>query len=181
MNKPKIFLKDFILTGKFGPIEMGMSGEELLKNFGMPDNHGCLGGGVNNALLLNDWWKYGAFEFMFSDDNHKAIDLHFIHTEIDVNWNLEGGENIEIEPWVFKRGLKFEEFCQTLKEEGIAYRIFEVFKDDPESEDNNNIEIANPHLDLVIHFTKPGFENSRWLGGLSAISVSTQRFRRYYL
>lgn len=116
-----ISLKDFILTGHFGPIYIGMPMEELKEYLGEPSDHFDSGSG--SAVMF-----YNGFEFYYYTDSNmlyaiqndnirhegperKSAHLYYVNNTILVDtWFLEFGK-----PVTYKKVL------ERLRQEGIVF------------------------------------------------------------
>lgn len=59
-----IYLKDFVLTGQFGPVKLGMSKEEMIQVLGQPDDD--IDYDTGSCGLY-----YGWYEFFYFKDSEK--------------------------------------------------------------------------------------------------------------
>jgi len=57
-----ISLKDFIITGQFGPVTIGMTKDEVIKTLGKPDSDNDYGAGSGGLM-------YAWYEFFYSKDS----------------------------------------------------------------------------------------------------------------
>ena len=107
-------LKDFLLTLKLGSIHLGQSANDVVAILGEPD---CVGG----ESRKHRWppiWKYGDIELLF-DYRTQRIDMILINF-----WKQEhpcGGAAIQLDPWIFKGGLPYDELITQLDKESIDY------------------------------------------------------------
>lgn len=87
-QKIEIYLKDFLIKGKFDHLKLGKTKEWVLNNFPDPD-------GFPNSIKDNIW-QYGSFELYYTDNK-----LHQIYTDyID---DLNGGDSLKIDKWIFEK------------------------------------------------------------------------------
>lgn len=92
-HKIPIDMFEFLKMGKFDYIEIGQTQAWILNNFPDPDD-------FNGKLLARDIWRYGMFEFNFSE--HKLTHIfsdHFQHDRYGKQFNA--GNTIDINPWIF--------------------------------------------------------------------------------
>ncbi|NHN25681.1 hypothetical protein FIA58_008320 [Flavobacterium jejuense] len=105
-NSLQLNLTQFIKTGKFNFISLGVHKNELLANGFYPDDW------LNNETIESSKiWKYGNFEFHF--DNNSSL------KEILNNYvpKLDGGKKIHIQDWwLFKEGKYIPNLKETIKE-----------------------------------------------------------------
>jgi hypothetical protein len=94
MAKINLNLRDLIVHGNFGPIELGISKNDLLAQGLMPEAWFA-----EKSMEESTCWKYGDFEFYF-DVNMK---LESIFTDYVVR-KFDGGKKIIITDWwLFKK------------------------------------------------------------------------------
>ena len=63
-KKYTISIESFVFTGKFGPVELGISRREVEELFGLPETYLCFGD-VKPHYTLADTWYYGNWEIEF--------------------------------------------------------------------------------------------------------------------
>jgi hypothetical protein len=107
-----VSIKDFVVTGHFGPVRIGMNTTEVTTLLGMADDAGNFSGG-NSGLI------YGGYEFFFFDDALNAIQndgVDFRHPD-------------SVEPWILagNRGTKFDEIMSACNEDGVECEVIEYF------------------------------------------------------
>jgi hypothetical protein len=61
-----ISLKNFILTGNFGPIKIGMTKSQIIEYLGAPDEIADFGAGLSGLF-------YNGFEFFYDTENNDAL------------------------------------------------------------------------------------------------------------
>lgn len=116
-----ISLKDFILTGDFGPVYIGMFVEELKNHLGEPGDHYNSGNG--SGLLF-----YNGFEFYYYTDSNM---LYAIQND---NLRHEGPERksahlyyfndtILVDSWFMEFGkpVTYKKVLERLRQEGIVF------------------------------------------------------------
>lgn len=95
--KTEIRILDFIKTGKFGSIQLGMTDKEVINILGQPENEG----GSEDAFFFS----YGWWEIHFLRDNqNKAFLIHNDHLLFDCT---NHDEMVEFENKHFKIELDF--------------------------------------------------------------------------
>lgn len=90
MTKITVSMQDFLRTGEFGPVRLGMSRGQLRGLLGEPEGWGPSPQAKHNAGI----WKYGDVEFYLNEDFLWLIFADDIDT-------LDGGKAIDLDPWVF--------------------------------------------------------------------------------
>jgi len=86
----EVALKEFLFTGRFGPVELGMKRQDVLTCLGVAD---CTGG-TSRKHRIPAIWKYGSFEFHFGDAGQPLTLIHADDFE-----GLTGGARVALEPW----------------------------------------------------------------------------------
>lgn len=112
-----ISLFEFIKTGKFDIVELGLSKEQIINLFCKPDNKNDM---KNNMSI----WNYSTFELHFYKDNLMALwcdNLSYLKNPHKKQFRFD--------KWVFSRPklLTFSYFCSVLKKEQIGYKAYETF------------------------------------------------------
>ena len=110
-----VCLLEFVRTGRFGPIELGINRNELKEIIGDPDQWG-----LHASVELADIWKYGDIEFHFN----KSSQLYMIFAD---NFDVpRGNESFRIKPWIIREFLDAQLFKAELTASGIEYRETEI-------------------------------------------------------
>lgn len=120
-----VSLKDSLLTGQFGPIESEMSQSELLDLLGPPDAFGCCSAKHAQRAESAGIWKYGDIEFHFDDDRRVAL----IFTDT-FDEQPEGGAAIDLDAWIFRKGLTLAAAKSACAKVGIRCRELQSMCDD---------------------------------------------------
>ncbi len=77
LNSTKITLSSFFKTGKFGPIELGMTKAQVLETFGPPETNVDIPSGC--SLMESVIWLYNSLEFYFYESKApESAELHQI-------------------------------------------------------------------------------------------------------
>lgn len=124
MSKIAVSMLAFLRTGGFGPVSLGFTRRQLRGCLGEPDDWGPAPRAKHNAGI----WKYGdiEFHFHFREDALVSIFADNIKT-------LNGGEAVDIDPWIFHGGLLAADALESLAAAAIPYeRIHWTFDDDTE-------------------------------------------------
>ncbi len=100
-------LEEFLRTGEFGPVWMGMSRDDLLRALGEPERLGA----TSREQPIAAIWKYGDFEFHF-DPRTQLLALVYADA-FDVP---RGALGLAIEPGWLRGGLPLETALQRLGE-----------------------------------------------------------------
>jgi hypothetical protein len=112
-------MQDFLKTGEFGPIRLGISRRQLRGHLGEPEDWGPAPRAKHNAGI----WKYGDVEFHFSGDTLWLIFADNVE-------NLDGGKAIDLDPWTLNGAATVESVLQTLVEAHIPCQRIEWTLDD---------------------------------------------------
>lgn len=106
-----ISFREFVVTGKFGPVQPGMTRSDVERLLGEPEAWGTAGQPEIAAI-----WKYGEIEFHFSGDELCSIFS-------DQGFLTDGGEICRIDPWIIRAGLPLAEFQAALEAADIGYAV----------------------------------------------------------
>lgn len=120
-EKMLISIKDFAVTGHFGPVQIGMTTLQVTTLLGTPGDTGDFGGG-NSGLI------YGGYEFLFFDDRLIGMQNEWIDFSDPkcVSWR---NDNIKIDPWILtgERGTKFAEILSACQEDRVPCETIEYY------------------------------------------------------
>lgn len=119
-----ISLKDFITTGEFGPVRIGMTKDEVIKVLGQPDSDNDYGTGSGGLM-------YAWYEFFYWQDSLKINGIQNDHL---TNWQVGKikihkeaicfqNDKISIDIWFLQVGknISYGEVINILKSEGIPF------------------------------------------------------------
>ena len=110
MTKVSVSMQDFLRTGEFGPVCLGISRRQVRGHLGEPEDWGPAPRAKHNAGI----WKYGDIEFHFSGD---ALWLIFANPVE----KLHGGRAIDLDPWVLDGDASVNQVLEGLAAADIAY------------------------------------------------------------
>lgn len=126
-----ISLKEFVLTGKFGPITLGMLKEEVIRHLGEPESDHDFGTGYGCLI-------YGWYELFYLIDNHEITGIQNDHL---LTWGMEPDEKIkvhmesicfrneyfEIDIWFLRPGedLTYDQVKTELQSDKISFEEYE--------------------------------------------------------
>ncbi|MCM3869444.1 MAG: hypothetical protein ND895_01935 [Pyrinomonadaceae bacterium] len=106
-----VSLKEFIETGYFGAVCLGMNRTQVENILGIPEDTG----GTSNKYRNPSIWKYGDVEFHFEDG---ADNLWLIHLDdFDVP---SCGVLVDLDPWVISGSLTLAQAESQLLQSGLA-------------------------------------------------------------
>lgn len=91
MTKVNVSMQDFLRTGEFGPVRLGLSRRQLRGLLGEPEDWGVFPRAKHNATI----WKYGDIEFHFHFREDALVGVFADGVE-----ELRGGGAIDLDPWV---------------------------------------------------------------------------------
>jgi len=119
-----ISLKDFIITGEFGPVKIGMTKDEVIKVLGQPDSDNDYGTGSGGLM-------YAWYEFFYWQDSLKINGIQNDHL---INWTTGKrkihkeaiyfkNDKISLDIWFLQVGknISYREVTKILKSEGISF------------------------------------------------------------
>src|SRR4051812_19246412 len=106
-----VSLKDFLATGSFGPITLGMTRRRVTRVLGKPDQMANDTGGCASI------WKYGDIEMIFGG---KGLTLNLIDFHAFEGFP-SGGRRIRLDPWILREGLSRRTFQVAMRSAGIPF------------------------------------------------------------
>jgi len=111
--KISIDLEDFIKSGKFDHLKVGMTKDEVLNVFPEPEDW-------SNAAyyLSSNIWRYGNFELHFEEDTLLMIFNYYIA-------EMDGGESLEVKRWIFEpeNDRRLIEIMRKLNTERLSFEV----------------------------------------------------------
>ena len=125
MTKFKVDIRDFLRTGNFGPIQLGMTRSQVELLLGKPESWGGQYPEHSREQFeqyasYNDYpiWEYDAMEFHFGDDRKLLYLIHCDH----LDQLQSNGNTFTLDRWVFEANPPTREQVElALKEEKINY------------------------------------------------------------
>ncbi len=112
-----ISLKEFALTGEFGPVKIGMHRDAAVALLGKPGDETDFGGASSGFL-------YGWYEFFYETDTKEIEAIQNDHL-LDGDLFDYQNEHFQVDPWFLKAGKEFTfpEVVDLLQEEQIPFRV----------------------------------------------------------
>ncbi|WP_405207170.1 hypothetical protein [Aquimarina sp. LLG6339-5] len=116
----KINLKEFALTGDFGPVKIGMTKEQVIELLGEPDSDNDYGAGSTGLL-------YSWYEFFFDKKTKILKSIQNDHLQADCEDHNENilfkNNKIEIDIWLLKpyQDITLKEVKETLNDQKISF------------------------------------------------------------
>lgn len=126
MTMLRISLEEFLRTGRFGPVEVGMHELDVEKWLGVTEWKG----GETRKHRHPCIWKYGSIEFHFDHETRCVWLIFTDHFELP----LVGGGHFELDPWILAGNLTRADAEAELRAAGIAYQL-RRYKGDPEADE----------------------------------------------
>jgi hypothetical protein len=126
-----ISLREFTLTGNFGPIKMGMSRNEIVDLLGQPEAENDYG----ESCGLN----YGWYEFFYWGESLKLYGVQNDHLEADCDNHNEmilfENEKFKIDIWFLSVGkdITYKEVKDILNKEKLEYIEEVPYKNGPDT------------------------------------------------
>jgi len=111
----RVSLREFLTTGRFGPVQIGSSRDAVERAFGSPDDRDARARTDETARI----WKYGDIEFHF-DGRGADASLWLIHADSFV-LVPQGGPKVDLDPWIVSRALSLDVAEVELTKAGITY------------------------------------------------------------
>jgi hypothetical protein len=150
----KVSLKDFIITGIFGPFHLGMTRSQIKALLGSPDEVG----GVSRKNKVPSIWKYGDIELHYKNDNDSLFMIYLDNFDIP-----NGGSKIDLEPWIIRRGISRKVVEEQMIQNQINYCVLES----PYDENNSRLVIGIGIELLFIEKQQSKFDPEEGLYSLS--------------
>jgi len=118
LNMTIISLKDFILTGNFGQISLGMTKREVIEYLGEPSETIDFGAGVSELF-------YNGFEFFYWTDNEKIFGIQNDSIEQlftkNTKYILNKNTNVDTSFFSFSKTLTYKNLTEYLIKENITF------------------------------------------------------------
>ena len=115
-----VSMLDFLRTGHFGPVHLGISRIQTRDCLGEPEQWGPAPRAKHNAGV----WKYGDIEFYF--DNSNTLWMIFS----DHVKTLKGGAAMDLNPWVLNGSLMVKQALREFEDAGIPFQRIDWKVDD---------------------------------------------------
>lgn len=113
-----ISLKDFILTGKFGQISLGMTKSEVVEYLGKPSETADFSSGASGLF-------YNGFEFFYWTDNEKIFGIQNDNLEQlltkNTNYKLNKHTIVDTSFFSFSKTLTYRNITEYLTKENITF------------------------------------------------------------
>jgi hypothetical protein len=114
----QVELLDFLHTGNFGGITLGITRQQIIDLVGNPPEWHVRGRGRKKRFEAASIWKYGSMEFFFAENSGA---FHMIYTD---HFPLEGCETLTIiDPWLLRGGLTLDDALTLIKPTNLSYQL----------------------------------------------------------
>ena len=124
MTPVTVSMQDFLRTGEFGPVRLGLTRDQLRGYLGAPEDWGPTPKAERYAQI----WKYGDIEFHSHFKEDALVSLFADHVG-----TLRGGRAIDLDPWVLNGDALVGQVLKSLTLAQIPYqRIPWALDDDTE-------------------------------------------------
>ena len=110
----EVSLKELIESGRYGPLRLGVSREQVESFLGAPDDWSAGPCKFSQATIL----KYGDVEFHFDPRDDSLWLIHLEQFEAP-----SGGKSVSLDPWVIRPSLTVSEMEECLSRSGIRYQV----------------------------------------------------------
>lgn len=143
-----VSMQEWLRTGLFGPVRLGMMRAQVRELLGPPDDVG----GTSCKHRTPTIWKYGDIEFHFGGRAEPLGLICLDHFDLPT-----GGRAIALDPRVLRGGLPRREVERQLEASGLPYR-----RDDRPYADNSTRLVVRPCVALTFierqepHSSPPG-------------------------
>ena len=108
----KVSFLDFLKTGSFGAVRLGMTQGELQACIGAPQDTSI----IRRKQKRPEVFKYGSIEFHFDAEQDALWMIFLDHFVVP-----EGYGKLFIDPWIVRRDLSLEVLVNELRAQGISY------------------------------------------------------------
>ncbi len=110
----RVSMREWLQSGLFGPVQLGMPRSQVHELLGPPDDTG----GTSRRYRTPAIWKYGDIECHFGRRDDDRLHLIFLdHFAVPT-----GGRAITLDPWIIQGGLSRPDVEQHLDACAIPYR-----------------------------------------------------------
>lgn len=139
-----ISLKQFALTGNFGPVTTGMHRDEAVSFLGEPGNEAKFGKFASGFI-------YGWYEFFYETDSKLIYAIQNDHLQADclnhAEMFLYQNRYFQIDPWFLEAGrdFSFDEIAKILNQEQVPFRIVQREVETIEFESGVFFDFNNRH------------------------------------
>lgn len=112
----KISIEEFIKTGRFGSVKLGMSKQMIIHILGNPDSNANIG--INGDILLYGWYEF----FINHEDRLHSIQNDNYDPKIPETFEFSN-EKIEIDSWFLNKveNQTIESVAKLLKAKNIDF------------------------------------------------------------
>jgi hypothetical protein len=117
-----VSLRDWAVTGAFGPVALGCTRAALQAAFGAPEDVG----GTSREYRRPTIWKYGDVEFHFPAPGDELALIHIDYFN-GPGETPHGWGGLELDPWVIRVELAREALVRAVEEVGRPWSL----RDDP--------------------------------------------------
>lgn len=125
----KIFLKEVIETGAFGPVKIGSTKQDVIDFFGENYDFGDFG---DTQIIKYGWWEFFYWTesqeiFAFQNDHLSTSHIHYEDVVV-----LQS-DKVEMDNWFISpdKHITFETVTEILRESGIEFRLDKYSPEDP--------------------------------------------------
>ena len=117
-----ISIEEFLRSGEFGPVVIGMSKEEVIEYLGQPDSDNDID--KSGSILLYSW-----YEFFFNNENKLYSIQNDNYDSTDASSFEFKNESIEIDSWFLNntRNQSIDNIIELLSLKKIDYSVIDYF------------------------------------------------------
>ena len=118
----KISIEEFLRTGRFGPIEIGIAKCEAISILGAPDSEADLG--ETGSILLYAWYEL----FFNHEETLCSIQNDNYNPEIKDSYSFSN-DSFQIDPWFLNdvKNKNIIDISQLLDEKCIEYQVVDYY------------------------------------------------------
>jgi len=108
----EIDLQDFLRSGALGPVQVGMTRDQVRHELGEPDATG----GASRQYRTPSIWFYGSLELIFERSGPELVSIHLDGFDVP-----SGCNRIVLDPWCIRGAMPLEEAETALGLAGIGF------------------------------------------------------------
>ncbi|MBB3166835.1 hypothetical protein [Simiduia aestuariiviva] len=118
----KLSIEEFVKTGKFGPVQIGMSKPEIIEFLGEADSDNDMD--QNGSILIYGWYEL----FINSEDRLYSIQNDNYDPKYPETYIFQNSK-FEIDPWILNNSTcqNIESISSKLKNSGIRFCLEEYY------------------------------------------------------
>jgi hypothetical protein len=142
----EVSLKDFVTTGEFGKVTLGLTRSKVKAILGEPDKMGI----TSRKYPTPSLWVYGDFEFSFQDEKDGGKLFYISLPSFEKTPHISN--DIILDTWIFGKDLTVDKAIKHLKENNISFELTEQPSDFFVSDDNDSVVKIQSQAGVDVYF-----------------------------